>query len=62
MNVLDPRKNEAYNNIDQALTNDEVANAVTNGINQINDVTPSIDKKQQAKSTIAQDADNKTIN
>ena len=59
MNVLDPRKNEAYNNIDQALTNDEVANAVTNGINQINDVTPSTDKKQQAKSTIAQDADNK---
>lgn len=59
INVLIPRKNEADNNIDQALTNDEVSNAVTNGINQINDVTPSTDKKQQAKSTIAQDAENK---
>ena len=59
INVLVPRKNEADNNIDQALTNDEVSTAVTNGINQINDVTPSTDKKQQAKSTIAQDAENK---
>lgn len=59
INVLIPRKNEADNNIDQALTNEEVSNAVTNGINQINDVTPSTDKKQQAKSTIAQDAENK---
>ncbi|WP_435369243.1 DUF1542 domain-containing protein [Staphylococcus pasteuri] len=58
INQLDPKKAEIDNNINQATTNDEVSTAVTNGLNELNNIEPATVKKQQAKTTIAQDADN----
>lgn len=58
INQLDPKKAEIDNNINQATTNGEVSTAVTNGLNELNNIEPATVKKQQAKTTIAQDADN----
>ena len=59
LNLLTPKKTEVDNNIDQANRNAEVDNAVSNGINEFNQINPATDKKQQAKNTVQQTAEAK---